>query len=56
MEEAIQFLQEKVSGFYEVLTQMAATEYFVESKSIIEKIDALEYAIEVLRNQVGSDL
>ena len=28
-EEAIQFLQEKVSGFYEVLNQIAANEYFV---------------------------
>ena len=37
MEEAIHFLQEKGSGFYEVLSQMAANEYFVESKSIVEK-------------------
>jgi hypothetical protein len=50
MEVAIQFLQEKVSGFYEVLSQMAANEYFVESKSVVDKINALEYAIEVLRN------
>jgi hypothetical protein len=52
MEEAIQFLQEKVSGFYEVLHQMAAKEYFVEGKLMVEKINSLEYAIEVLKGGV----
>jgi len=37
MEEAIQFLQEKVSDFYVVLHQMAAKEYFAEGKIIVEK-------------------
>ena len=50
MEEAIQFLQAKISDLYELLNHVAAKEYFVEGKLIVEKINSLEYAIEVLRN------
>lgn len=52
MEEAIHLLQVKISSLYDILNQMAAKEYFVEGKSIVEKINSLEYAIEILKNGV----